>query len=138
MASERARKAGVRVDFRLGDAAALPFAGDSFDLTYCVAAFKNFSHPVQAMAEMHRVLRPGGTALIYDLRPDVSGETISGYVRRAGLSRINALMTEWTFRHMLAKRAHSKKRLCEMAAETSFPSCQVREEAMGYEVVLKK
>ena len=138
MASEKARQSGVQVDFRHGDAAALPFADDAFDLTYCVAAFKNFSHPVQAMAEMYRVLRPGGTALIYDLRPDISSETIAAYVRGAGLSRLNAMMTEWTFRHMLVKRAHSKAQFCEMAAATPFKTCNISEEAMGYEVVLKK
>ena len=45
IASEKAQRAGVKVDFRQGDAAALPFPDDTFDLTYCVAAFKNFSHP---------------------------------------------------------------------------------------------
>jgi ubiquinone/menaquinone biosynthesis C-methylase UbiE len=138
IASEKAAKSGVRVDFRQGDAADLPFADDTFDLTYCVAAFKNFSRPLEAMAEMRRVIKLGGTALIYDLRPDVSDETIARHVRGMGLSRLNALLTGLIFRHTLAKRAHPKEKLREMAAVAAFKSCEVREEPMGFEVILKK
>ena len=55
---------------------ALPFPSETFDFAVCRAAFKNFSDPVGALAEMHRVLRPGGTALIIDLRNDASDEAI--------------------------------------------------------------
>ena len=48
----------------------------SFDLIICRAAFKNFSEPLQALHEMHRVLKPGGKALIMDLRRDASLEDI--------------------------------------------------------------
>src|SRR5207247_5182412 len=61
IASENARRAGVTVDFRQGDVAAMPFADGSFDLVVCQAAFKNFSQPRRALDEMHRVLRVGGT-----------------------------------------------------------------------------
>lgn len=60
IATANARSAGVAVDFRLGDAAQLPFANESFDLVVCQAALKNFTQPVEALAEMRRVLKPGG------------------------------------------------------------------------------
>src|ERR1700757_4361900 len=72
LAQRNAAEAGVEVDFRHGNASAMPFADDSFDLLACSAAFKNFSEPHQALVEMHRVLRPGGAALVVDLRKDVS------------------------------------------------------------------
>ena len=86
-------RAGVQVDFRLGDAAAMPFPAGSFDFVYCSAAFKNFSQPVAALNEMHRVLRPGGEALVVDLRKDVSLSDIDQYVRRSGRGRLDAWMT---------------------------------------------
>src|SRR5262249_58081895 len=70
IATDNAARAGVPVTFREGNASAMPLASDSFDLVYCRAAFKNFSEPVAALAEMQRVLRPGGTAVINALRGD--------------------------------------------------------------------
>jgi ubiquinone/menaquinone biosynthesis C-methylase UbiE len=60
LARKNAAGVGVSIDFREGNASAMPFAENSFDLLVCRAAFKNFSEPVKALHEMHRVLRPGG------------------------------------------------------------------------------
>jgi ubiquinone/menaquinone biosynthesis C-methylase UbiE len=68
IAQAKAKEAGVDVDFRHGNASNMPFDAGSFDLIICRAAFKNFTEPVRALHEMHRVLKPGGKALVMDLR----------------------------------------------------------------------
>ncbi len=98
--------AGLNIDFRQGDAHALPFAPGSFDFIVCRAAFKNFSDPVKALGEMRRVLKPEGTALIIDMRSDVSDATIDEFVKSRAGGRINALITGLTFKHMLRSRAY--------------------------------
>jgi ubiquinone/menaquinone biosynthesis C-methylase UbiE len=70
LAQRNAAQAGVEVHFRQGSTPTLPFADESFAVLACSAAFKNFSEPHKALEEMHRVLRPGGTALVLDLRKD--------------------------------------------------------------------
>jgi ubiquinone/menaquinone biosynthesis C-methylase UbiE len=85
IASENARKAGVRIDFTHGDAADLPFPADQFDFIVCRAAFKNFSRPLVALNEMHRTLKRGGAALIIDLRKDYSAQAVTDYVRGPGV-----------------------------------------------------
>jgi len=47
IARKNAGEAGVRADFRQGNAAEMPFADASFDLLVCRAAFKNFAEPVR-------------------------------------------------------------------------------------------
>ncbi len=42
----------------------LPFPDESFDLVLCVQSFHYMADPAGAVAEMARVLRPGGTALV--------------------------------------------------------------------------
>lgn len=99
-------RARVSVDFKQGDAASLPLAASKIDFIICRAAFKNFSDPLGALREMHRVLRPGGTALIIDMRNDVSDEAITGQVEKLRLGLINAFATKIIFKHMLRKRAY--------------------------------
>jgi ubiquinone/menaquinone biosynthesis C-methylase UbiE len=137
MAAENARSAGVDVTFQQGDAARMPFEADSFDFIVCRAAFKNFTGPVQALNEMHRVLRQGRQALIIDLRSDASAEAIDAHVKGMGLSRINSFLTKWILKR-LRKRAYSREQFREMASRTPFKTCAIREEQIGLEVSLTK
>jgi len=86
IARENARQAGVSVDFRHGDVAKIPWETGSFDLIVCQAAFKNFSQPLIALGEIHRVLRAGGAAVIQDLSRDASRAEIGREVTRMKLS----------------------------------------------------
>jgi len=139
IAKENAREAGLKIDFRLGNASAMPFAPESFDFVYCAAAFKNFSDPRKALDEMHRVLRPGGRAVIADLRKDASLREIDAYVSESGRSRFDAWLTKWAFRTMLLKRAYSREAWVEMAAGSRFGGCEVlAAPPLGFEVRFEK
>ncbi len=48
------------LSFRQGDATALPFADDSFDVALCRHMLQAIPHPLQVIREMVRVIRPGG------------------------------------------------------------------------------
>lgn len=138
IAADNAAKAGVAVAFHHGDAANMPFDADSFDLIVCMAAFKNFTQPVQALNEMHRVLKPGGRALILDLRPDVSDDEIAAEVKKMELSWLNSVLTKLTFKYMLCKRAYSREQWRNMASQTPFQTCEIRDESIGFEVALSR
>jgi ubiquinone/menaquinone biosynthesis C-methylase UbiE len=138
MAAENAARAGVQIDFRHGDVAAMPFEPASFDFLVCRAAFKNFSDPVQALREMHRVLRPGGQALVIDLRRDASLDAINAHVAGMGLGWFSSLLTRWAFRFMLLKRAYTQEEMREMASQTPFRSCEIRTDLIGMDVTLTK
>lgn len=138
LAHKNAAEAGVEVDFRQGNASALPFADDSFDLLACSAAFKNFSEPHKALEEMYRVLRPGGTALVLDLRKDVPMSEISEYFRGVGLSTVERWMTLAAFRFMLLRRAYTRAQLERMVADIPFRSKEIRLIDVGVELWLQK
>jgi ubiquinone/menaquinone biosynthesis C-methylase UbiE len=138
IATANAKEAGVAVEFRHGNAADMPFPPDSFDIIVCVAAFKNFSEPVKALGEMHRVLKPGGKALILDLRPDASPEAIKAEVRKMELSWFNSLLTKFTFKFLLLKRAYSQAQFRQMAAQSPFKTCEIQEDPIGLAVSFKK
>ena len=138
IARENARRAGVNVEFRHGDVAKIPWETGSFDLIICQAAFKNFSQPLIALEEMHRVLRFGGTAVIQDLSKEASSADIDREVRGMKLSRVNAFVTKLTFRTMLRRRAYSPAQFERLVAESPFRACEIRKDGIGLEVRLKK
>jgi arsenite methyltransferase len=55
-----------RVSFAKADAAALPFAEASFDVAVSTQVYEYVADLSTALAELYRVLRPGGRALILD------------------------------------------------------------------------
>jgi ubiquinone/menaquinone biosynthesis C-methylase UbiE len=137
IATENATREGVLVDFRHGDAAAMPFDSNRFDFIVCRAAFKNFGSPVGALREMHRVLRRGGSGLIIDLRSDAPDEAIADEVERMQLGRMSAMVTRMTLRQ-LKKRAYSRAELDRMLAETPFHHGDIRSGGIGFEIRLAK
>ena len=138
LAHRNAAAAGVAVDFRQGNASAMPFADDSFDLLACSAAFKNFSEPHRALEEMYRVLRPGGTALVLDLRKDVTMSEIRKYFQSIGLSTVERWMTLAAFRFMLLRRAYTPAQLEAMLTDIPFRRKEIRRVDVGVELWLQK
>jgi arsenite methyltransferase len=73
-AIEQARHAthsGERARFLLGDAEALPVPDASFDVALSECALCTFPDKPRAIAEMARVVRPGGTIAIADVTADL-------------------------------------------------------------------
>ena len=66
IARERAADLGREVDLREGDAERLPFDDASFDTVVCALSLCTIPDPTAAIAEMYRVLVPGGTLLLVD------------------------------------------------------------------------
>lgn len=138
IATQKAKQAGVSVEFRQGDASAMPFDDGTFDFVACWSAFKNFADPAGALDEIHRILKPSGRALIDDLRRDASMTAINERVGKMGLSWLNALITRLTFQHMLLKRAYTKTEFERLLTGRRFTRAEVREKPIELAVWLWK
>ncbi len=68
-AARRAAGAGLseRVRFKVGDVAAMPLPDGEFDGVVSTLSLHHWPGPTHGLAEIHRVLKPGGEARIYDL-----------------------------------------------------------------------
>ena len=68
-AARRAAGAGLseRVRFEVGDVGALPLSDEDFDAVVSTLSLHHWPEPAHGLAEIHRVLKPGGEAWIYDL-----------------------------------------------------------------------
>ena len=71
VARHNAQLAGVRIDFREGDAEALPFDDGSFDVVLSQFGHMFAPRPELAVKEMLRVLKPGGTVAFTTWPPEL-------------------------------------------------------------------
>jgi SAM-dependent methyltransferase len=103
-----------RPSFLVGDVAALAFPDRSFDLVVSTLSMHHWADPAAGLAEIGRVLRPGGRALIWDLRPG-SGPHLFGprhahlpdpveHTRGAPLRVVKATPWPWPWRFQLTQR----------------------------------
>ena len=68
MAQKNASRAGVadRISFEVGNAADLRFGSNSYDMVISTGMLHMLKDPMKVLNECYRVLKPGGTAWIYD------------------------------------------------------------------------
>ncbi|MDG4823764.1 class I SAM-dependent methyltransferase [Asanoa sp. WMMD1127] len=137
LATDRARAEGVQVEFRHGDVADLPFADDSFDLVVCQAAFKNFASPVTALDQIHRVLRPGGVAVVLDMNRGATDDDIRADVAGMRLNRVNSAFTRMALGG-LRRRAYTAADFARVAADSAFGDSAAHADGMTLEVRLTK
>lgn len=74
-ARQRAAAGRIAVDFRVGDADALPWPEASFDCVRAERLLIYLKDPAQAVREMRRVLKPGGGLAL--IEPDFSTTTVN-------------------------------------------------------------
>ncbi|WP_037309029.1 class I SAM-dependent methyltransferase [Amycolatopsis orientalis] len=137
IASDYARAQGVDVEFREGDVSRMPFDDESFDFVVCQAAFKNFVWPVKALDEMHRVLRPGGTAVVQDMNRDATDGDIVREVESMKLGKLAALTTRQTL-GQLRRRAYTPVDFGGLVAETAFRTGEITTAGIGLDVRLTR
>ncbi len=77
-AVELARAAGMRASL-IEDASRLPFESNSFDAAICIEVLEHLFSPLNALVEINRILKPGGTLV-------VTAPNVAYWKRRAELA----------------------------------------------------
>jgi ubiquinone/menaquinone biosynthesis C-methylase UbiE len=85
LAQERALAAGASANYLVADATDLPFSEGAFDVVVTTLSLHHWENPEGVLREARRVLTPGGTLLLLDLRRDgapviVGGVTAASWV----------------------------------------------------------
>ncbi|MEW5702835.1 MAG: bifunctional demethylmenaquinone methyltransferase/2-methoxy-6-polyprenyl-1,4-benzoquinol methylase UbiE [Candidatus Zixiibacteriota bacterium] len=66
LAVAKAARARATVDFVLGDVLRLPFSDGTFDIASIAFGIRNLDDPIGGLAEMARVVRPGGRVVVLE------------------------------------------------------------------------
>lgn len=140
MAQQNAFLVGVddRIHFKLGTAARLPFKNMAFDMVISTGMLHMVKDPVTIFQEIYRVLKPGGSAWIFD--PARVSLGIDKAKWRASLS-LKEKMALWlfaVFRHISPGHTYNKIQVETILAETEFRDFQVIEAGPEIKIILKK
>lgn len=99
------RKHIMHVDLRVGDAEFLPYADQSFDVVLCMQSFHHYPNPKEVLKEVHRVLRPGGRFLLYDM-----------YVKNRWIRKLeNKFLLKWL--RMGDVHTYGRSEICRLLEE---------------------
>jgi len=67
IAQRNLMRAGLTAELQIGNVEALPYRDESFDTVLNTMAFSGYPDANAAMAELHRVLKPGGRLVMIDV-----------------------------------------------------------------------
>jgi ubiquinone/menaquinone biosynthesis C-methylase UbiE len=134
MAEKNAKAYGLseRVKFKKGDAAEMPFADGSFNLIVSSGSLHHWDEPARIFNEVHRVLEPGGSALIFDLRGDAPKERIEEMEKG-----ISSRIMRWGLRHSF-KDSYTAQEMEKIVGATPFVEPEIRVEDVNLEIWLRK
>lgn len=128
--SALAKKNGLtNLSYKLGDIENVPLPDDSFDLAFLSQALHHAQHPLRAVEEAWRILKPGGQLIVLDLKEhnfekarelyaDIwlgfKENTLYGFLKRAGFERVEVSVVareeqEPGFQTLLASGWKTKK-----------------------------
>ncbi len=108
-AAETVARAGLAGRIRLirGDVHRLPFRDGCAEIVISRSTIHHWAEPVAAFKEIHRLLAPGGVAIIHDIRRDPHPEALAGFNRRrreagVGPAKLENKYTPAEVREMIA------------------------------------
>ena len=76
------------------DAHQLPFAGDFADFVISRSTIHHWADPARAFREIHRFLKPGGVALIHDVRRDPAPDVLAQFNEQRRLAGVEPARLE--------------------------------------------
>jgi ubiquinone/menaquinone biosynthesis C-methylase UbiE len=72
------------IEITEGNASQIPFADRSFDIVVSTGSIHHWKHPIAALNDVYRVLKPGGYALMYDLVTDTPAAILNEMAHQFG------------------------------------------------------
>jgi demethylmenaquinone methyltransferase/2-methoxy-6-polyprenyl-1,4-benzoquinol methylase len=127
----------ANVDLLLADACALPFPDASFDGITSGFLLRNVADLPRSLAEMHRVVRPGGRVAALELTPP-SSSPLAGLIRlycRLVVPRIGGLISgdpaAYTYLPASVDPFPDADRLASLFSEAGFTRVSYRRFGMG-------
>lgn len=109
------------IELQEANASCLPFAAESFDIVVSTGSIHHWKEPAAALNDIHRVLKPGAYALMYDMVSDTPVFALERMVREFG--RLKMVMF-WL--HGFEEPFYSRQNFEALSRPTLFKQGQTR------------
>jgi ubiquinone/menaquinone biosynthesis C-methylase UbiE len=103
MIKEAKRRLKTAADLRVADSESLPWKANRFDLVVSTDSFHHWPHPLQALAEVKRVLRKGGHFIIADVWSPTPLRQLGNWAARFGREGDVGIYSEAELARMLTE-----------------------------------
>lgn len=122
-AQENMKRAGyaAATDLSVAAAEALPFPDDTFDAVVSTGSLHHWKYPIAALNEMHRVLKAGAYALVYDLV-----RKLPPAIAEAARREFGSLRTRMLWLHSFEEPFYSPKDMEALVPATFFQRSQMQ------------
>lgn len=117
----RRNLANASVNLRVGSIASTEFEDGFFDAATCTKSFYLWDEPERCLAELHRILKPGGKAYLYESTRDYDRSEVEAVVKE-GLAQ-ESLLIRFFARSALRKQlaeTYSNAEFMALAANSPF------------------
>jgi ubiquinone/menaquinone biosynthesis C-methylase UbiE len=121
------------IEIREGNASHMPFADQSFDVIVSTGSIHHWKNPTAGLSEVHRVLKPGRYAFIYDLVTDPPTSVLDQTRREFG-----RLKTMIFWLHSFEEPFYTRASFEALARPTLFKECQSRFVGLLFCLILTK
>lgn len=125
------------ITLQVGDSEQMPFATGNFDVVMCAYGVRNFEHLGKGLAEMNRVMRPGGKLVILEFSHPQSFpfKQLFGFYFRYILPAIGKLVSKhsraYTYLPESVIAFPEGKRFCKILEECGYTNAAARPLTLG-------
>lgn len=134
-----------RVSFEIGDAQKLRFSNSEFDFVISTGVLRLVRSPVKMLDEIHRVLKRGGEAWIYDFCRDATDREIAEQIgdvddrlKAGGMGAPQRAWVTLIMKRQIGVQSYSAAEMYEFVARSKFRTCRILRDGVWAKVVLKK
>jgi demethylmenaquinone methyltransferase/2-methoxy-6-polyprenyl-1,4-benzoquinol methylase len=138
----RNKRDRLYIDYQQGDAMALPLADQSVEVVSIAFGIRNVADPVKAVAEFHRVLKPGGRLIILEFSTPTN--PLIRFFDRIYREKVMPLTATWiagdksgAYRYLPRSVGtfHDRERLAVMMRKAGFTDVAIKSLTLGIAVI---
>ncbi len=123
----------AKIKIQLSDSKSLPYPDNNFDIVVSTLSIHHWKGTTASINEIYRVLKPAGTALIYDIASDTPKAVLDQIEKDFGKVK------RWLFwLHAFEEPFYSQNDFLELATPTKFKSGKTKFVGMMFCLILKK